>query len=107
MAGLKLGTELPNITAQSQVGSIHLHDLIGDAWLMLFSVSADFDPAATTVTSTSWQLPAGWLVPIVTERPSQELGMVAKLQSEFEARNCKVVAVAMETGARYACWLES
>ena len=51
MAGLKLGTELPNITAQSQVGSIHLHDLIGDAWLMLFSVSADFDPAATTVTS--------------------------------------------------------
>lgn len=25
--------------------------------------------------------------------------MVAKLQAEFEARNCKIVAVSMETGA--------
>lgn len=49
MAGLQLGTALPNVSADSQVGSIHLHDLIGDAWLMLFSVSSDFDPVATTV----------------------------------------------------------
>lgn len=84
MAGLPLGSSLPNITAQSQVGSIHLHDLIGDSWLMLFSVASDFDAAATT-----------------------EMGMVAKLQSEFAARNCKIVAVSMETVERHASWVRA
>ena len=49
MAGMMLGSELPNVAATSQVGSIHLHDLIGDSWLMLFSVASDFDATATTV----------------------------------------------------------
>lgn len=81
MAACMLGTPFPNFSAKSQVGNIHVHDLIGESWLMIFSVATAFDATATT-----------------------ELGMVAKLQSEFDARRCKVLAISMETAERHESW---
>ncbi len=78
---LQLGDEAPNFTADSTEGSITLHDYLGDGWGVLFSHPKDFTPVCTT-----------------------ELGEVAKLKSEFEKRNVKVLGLSVDPVSDHIEW---
>jgi len=70
---LRLGDIAPDFTAETTAGNINFHQWLGDSWGVLFSHPADFTPVCTT-----------------------ELGTTAKLKSEFEKRNTKVLAVSVD-----------
>lgn len=78
---LQLGDEAPNFTADSTEGSITLHDYLGNGWGVLFSHPKDFTPVCTT-----------------------ELGEVAKLKSEFEKRNVKVLGLSVDPVSDHLEW---
>jgi thioredoxin-dependent peroxiredoxin len=79
---LRLGDTVPNFTQDSSEGTIDFHSWIGDSWAVLFSHPADYTPVCTT-----------------------ELGMVAKLKPEFEQRNCKVIALSVDSAASHKGWI--
>ncbi len=70
---LRLGDEAPDFTAESTAGTIRFHEYLGDGWGVLFSHPKDFTPVCTT-----------------------ELGRVAALKSEFDARGTKVVGLSVD-----------
>ena len=78
---LTLGSIAPDFTQESTEGTIKFHDWIGDKWAVLFSHPKDFTPVCTT-----------------------ELGTVAKLKSEFDKRNVKVIAVSVDDVASHHKW---
>ncbi len=78
---LQLGDEAPNFTADSTEGTITLHEYLGDGWGVLFSHPKDFTPVCTT-----------------------ELGEVAKLKSEFEKRNVKVLGLSVDPVSDHVEW---
>src|SRR3546814_12609518 len=65
---LSIGSTAPDFTAQTTQGEIRFHDWIGDSWCVLFSPPKDFTPVCTT-----------------------ELGYLARIQPEFDKRNCKLI----------------
>jgi thioredoxin-dependent peroxiredoxin len=79
---IHLGSTAPDFTQESTEGTIHFHDWIGDKWAILFSHPKDFTPVCTT-----------------------ELGLVAKLKSEFDKRNVKVIAVSVDDVASHKGWV--
>jgi thioredoxin-dependent peroxiredoxin len=79
---LRLGDTVPNFTQDSSEGTIDFHNWIGDSWAVLFSHPADYTPVCTT-----------------------ELGMVAKLKPEFEKRNCKVIALSVDSAESHKGWI--
>lgn len=80
---LRLGDIAPDFTAQTTEGEISFHNWIGDKWAILFSHPADYTPVCTT-----------------------ELGRVAKLKSEFEKRNVKVIAVSVDDLPSHEGWVK-
>ncbi len=80
---IRLGDTAPDFTADTTEGSIQFHDWIGDGWAVLFSHPKDFTPVCTT-----------------------ELGEVAKLKSEFEKRNVKVVGLSVDKVGDHKKWSE-
>lgn len=80
---LRLGDTAPDFTQESSEGTIHFHDWLGDSWGVLYSHPADFTPVCTT-----------------------ELGMTAKLKSEFEKRNTKVLALSVDSAASHTEWIK-
>ena len=82
MATIRLGDEAPNFTAMSTEGEINFHDWLGDSWGVLFSHPADYTPVCTT-----------------------ELGTVAKIKSEFDKRNVKVVALSVDGMESHKGWI--
>lgn len=80
---LRLGDTAPDFTQESSEGTIHFHDWLGDSWGVLYSHPADFTPVCTT-----------------------ELGMTAKLKSEFEKRNTKVLALSVDSAASHTEWID-
>ncbi len=79
---LQLGDEAPDFTAESTEGTIHFHEWLGNGWGVFFSHPKDFTPVCTT-----------------------ELGAVAKLKSEFEKRNAKVLAISVDPLESHKDWV--
>ncbi|MBL4635072.1 MAG: peroxiredoxin [Kofleriaceae bacterium] len=80
---IRLGDEAPNFTVQTSEGEINFHEWMEGKWAVLFSHPKDFTPVCTT-----------------------ELGTVAKLKGEFEARNCKVIALSVDGVEDHKKWIE-
>ena len=79
---IQLGDVAPDFTAETTEGNVSLYDYLGDGWGVLFSHPKDFTPVCTT-----------------------QLGAVARLKSEFEKRNTKVIAVSVDPIDSHKGWL--
>jgi len=79
---LQLGDTVPNFTQASSEGEINFYDWAGDSWIILFSHPADYTPVCTT-----------------------ELGTVASLQSEFQKRNVKTIALSVDDVESHKAWI--
>ena len=79
---IRLGDIAPDFEAQTTEGPIQFHRWLGDGWGVLFSHPADFTPVCTT-----------------------ELGAVAKLRSEFDKRNVKVMALSIDPLESHQKWI--
>src|SRR5205823_2917696 len=78
---LRINDEAPNFTAETSQGTIKFHEWIGNGWAILFSHPKDFTPVCTT-----------------------ELGYMAKLQPEFQKRNCKIIGLSVDPVAKHEKW---
>ncbi|HEY9761181.1 MAG TPA: peroxiredoxin [Trichocoleus sp.] len=79
---LLLGDQVPNFTQQTSEGEINFYEWAGDSWVVLFSHPADYTPVCTT-----------------------ELGSVARLKSEFDKRNAKVIALSVDGVESHKGWI--
>ncbi len=79
---LRLGDIAPNFTEKTSLGEINFYEYLGDSWGILFSHPADYTPVCTT-----------------------ELGRTAALQSEFEKRNVKVLALSVDPVDKHLSWI--
>ena len=80
---LRLGDIAPNFTAETTEGTIDFHQWLGDSWGVLFSHPGDYTPVCTT-----------------------ELGMVARLKSEFDKRNVKPIAISVDGLTEHNGWIK-
>jgi alkyl hydroperoxide reductase subunit AhpC len=80
---LRINDEAPNFTAETTQGTINFHDWIGDKWAVLFSHPKDFTPVCTT-----------------------ELGYMAKLSTEFQKRNTKILGLSVDPVGSHSKWAE-
>lgn len=78
---LRLGDTAPNFKAQTTTGEIDFYEYLGDGWGILFSHPKDFTPVCTT-----------------------ELGYMAKLEPEFQKRNCKIIGLSVDPVENHSAW---
>ena len=80
---LRLGDTAPDFEQDSSIGRIRFHEWMGDSWAVLFSHPADYTPVCTT-----------------------ELGMTAKLKSDFDKRNVKAIGLSVDPVDKHAGWIK-
>src|SRR5690606_37443315 len=80
---LQLGDIAPNFQAQTSKGDIDFYDYVGNHWVVLFSHPGDYTPVCTT-----------------------ELGRTAALQSEFDKRGVKVLALSVDSVQDHKGWIK-
>jgi len=79
---LRIGDRAPDFSAETTTGPIRFHNWVGDSWCVLFSHPKDFTPVCTT-----------------------ELGYLARLEPEFQRRNCKVIGLSVDPVTDHKRWL--
>ena len=104
MASCGIGTEVENFEADTQLGRLNFFTYISDQWTMLFSHPADFTPVCASVRGgpAARACSRGLRVALGARAGAQELQALAKLTPEFEKRNCKIVGLSVDDGARRA-----
>ena len=80
---LRINDYAPDFSATTTQGKIDFHAWSDDSWVILFSHPKDFTPICTT-----------------------ELGYLAKIESEFTRRNCKVIGLSVDTLGDHERWLK-
>ena len=80
---LRLGDTAPDFEQDSSIGKIKFHEWMGDSWAVLFSHPADYTPVCTT-----------------------ELGLTAKLKSEFDKRNVKAIGLSVDPVDKHEGWIK-
>src|SRR5947199_2202001 len=78
-----IGDDAPNFQADTTEGKLDFYEFLGDGWGVLFSHPKDFTPVCTT-----------------------ELGAVARLKSEFDKRNTKVIGVSVDPVDSHQKWIK-
>ncbi len=78
---LRIGDEAPNFKVQTTQGEIDFHQWIGNGYAVLFSHPKDFTPVCTT-----------------------ELGTMAKMKSEFDKRNTKIIGLSVDPVDDHQRW---
>jgi alkyl hydroperoxide reductase subunit AhpC len=78
---IRIGDIAPDFTANTTHGKISFHEWLGGSWGVIFSHPKDFTPVCTT-----------------------ELGYMAKLQPEFEARDVKVIGLSVDGTSSHEKW---
>ncbi|HET9276220.1 MAG TPA: peroxiredoxin [Gemmatimonadales bacterium] len=78
---LRIGDPAPDFTAETTDGTIRFHDWIEGRWAILFSHPKDFTPVCTT-----------------------ELGYMARLLPEFEARGCRIIGLSVDPVTSHQAW---
>jgi len=78
---MQIGDLAPDFNAETTQGDIRFHDWVGDSWAVLFSHPKDFTPVCTT-----------------------ELGYMAKIKPEFDARGVKIIGLSVDPVAQHAGW---
>ncbi len=79
---LRINDVAPDFTADTQLGTINLHEWIGDSYAILFSHPKDFTPVCTT-----------------------EFSAVARLYDEFKKRNTKVMGISVDSVEDHKKWI--
>lgn len=80
---LFLGDTAPDFETETSQGKMNFHQWLGDSWAILFSHPRDYTPVCTT-----------------------ELGRAAQLKDEFAKRNCKVVALSVDSAESHSGWIK-
>jgi alkyl hydroperoxide reductase subunit AhpC len=78
---LRINDLAPDFVAETTQGQIKFHEWLGNGWGILFSHPKDFTPVCTT-----------------------ELGYMARLQPEFEKRNCKIIGLSVDPASSHSKW---
>jgi alkyl hydroperoxide reductase subunit AhpC len=78
---LRINDTIPDMTVETDQGTISLHDFVGDGWAILFSHPKDFTPVCTT-----------------------EFGAVAQLADEWAKRGTKVIGVSVDGVEDHKKW---
>ncbi len=78
---LRINDTIPNLTVETDQGTLKLHDWVGDNWAILFSHPKDFTPVCTT-----------------------EFSAVAQLADEWAARDTKVMGISIDSAAQHTKW---
>ncbi|WP_146585047.1 peroxiredoxin [Puniceibacterium confluentis] len=79
--GLRINDTIPDMTVETDQGTLNLHQWIGDDWAILFSHPKDFTPVCTT-----------------------EFGAVAQLADEWAKRGTKVIGVSVDGVEDHKKW---
>ena len=82
MSTLRINDIAPDFEASTTVGKINFHSWVGNKWCVLFSHPKDFTPVCTT-----------------------ELGYMAKINKEFEKRDCKIIGLSVDPLESHKKWL--
>ncbi len=78
---IRLGDEAPDFTADTTEGTIGFHDWKSGSWAVLFSHPKDYTPVCTT-----------------------ELGYMASIKGDFDARGVKLIAVSVDSVDDHEGW---
>ena len=78
---LYINDTAPDFEADSTEGRIAFHDWIGDSWAVLFSHPKDFTPVCST-----------------------ELGYMASIKDQFDARGVKIIGLSVDPIDRHEDW---